>query len=60
MIKPIEVTPTKDENGKETVTLWGRTFDVTGKNKITAFKRDFKIVRPKKTKKIEEEEQKDE
>lgn len=47
-----EVIPTK-KNGKETVTLYGTTVDVTNKDSFTLFKRDYKIVRrkekPKKT-----------
>lgn len=50
-----EITPTKHEDGTETVTLWGKTVDVTKKRKLTLFKRDFKIVRPKaKSKKTDE------
>ncbi len=49
------VTPTKHEDGKETVTLWGKTVDVTKVKKFTLFKREFKVVRPKKAKKADAE-----
>lgn len=52
-----EITPTKHDEGTETVTLWGKTVDVTGKKKLTLFKRDFKIVRPKKAKKEKTEDE---
>lgn len=54
------ITPTKHDDGTESVTLWGKTFDVTGQKKLTAFKREFKIVRPKKVKQTDEEKTEDE
>ena len=44
--------PTKHEDGTETIRIYGKTVDVTGKNTVRVFKRDYKIVRrkPKATK----------
>ena len=51
----MKVIPDIHPDGKETVTLWGKTFDVTGKRKFKAFKREFQIYRPRK-KKVEDTE----
>lgn len=45
-----QVKPTKHEDGTETVKLYGKTIDVTGKKKFTVFKRDYVVDRPKKKK----------
>ena len=58
-----KVTPIKHEDGTETVTLYGTTVDVTGKDTFTLFKREYTVVRPKKTpktKKSKDEESSDE
>lgn len=46
-----EVKPTIHQDGTETVTLWGKTIDVTEKDTFTLFKRDFKLIRETKAKK---------
>ena len=45
-----KVTPTKHEDGTETVRLYGKTVDVTGKKTFTLFKREYKVYRPRKVK----------
>ena len=45
-----KVTPIKHEDGTETVRLYGTTVDVTGLKKFTLFKKDYKVVRPRKKK----------
>ena len=42
-----KVTPTKNDDGTETVKLYGTTVDVTGKKTFTLFKREYKVERPK-------------
>lgn len=42
-----KVTPKKQPDGSETVTLFGTTVDVTGKDSFTLFKQEYKVVRPK-------------
>lgn len=44
----MKVKPTKHEDGSETVTLYGKTVDVTGKDSFTLFKREHEVVRRKK------------
>ena len=44
-----KVTPTKHDDGTETVRLYGTTVDVTGQDTFTLFKREYTVVRPKKT-----------
>jgi len=46
-----KVQPTINEDGTETVTLWGTTVDVTEKDSFTLFKRDFRVIREPKAKK---------
>ena len=43
-----KVKPTKHEDGAETVKLYGKTIDVTGQSTFTLFKKQYKVVRPKK------------
>lgn len=51
-----KVTPTKHEDGTETVRLYGTTVDVTGKKTFTLFKREYKVYRPRvKKEKLEVE-----
>lgn len=45
-----KVTPVKHEDGTETVRLYGTTVDVTGKKTFSLFKKDYKVIRPKKKK----------
>ena len=48
--------PTKHEDGTETIRIYGKTVDVTGKKSVTVFKRDYKIVRPRAKKvKVDDE-----
>ena len=56
-----KVTPTKNDDGTETVKLYGTTVDVTGKKTFTLFKREYKVERPKakKTKESEVKEESD-
>lgn len=51
----MKVKPVK-KGGKETVTLYGKTVDVTGKDKFTLFKKEYVVDRPKK--KVDKEETK--
>lgn len=45
-----KVTPTKHEDGTETVRLYGTTVDVTGLKTFTLFKKEYKVYRPRKKK----------
>jgi hypothetical protein len=47
----MNVKPTKQKDGTETVTLYGTTVDVTGKDSFTLFKRDYTVVRQTKNSK---------
>ena len=42
-------------DGRETVRLYGTDFDVTGKDKLVAFKTEYEIVRPKAKKEKREQ-----
>lgn len=53
-----KVKPTKNEDGTETVKLYGTTVDVTGKKTFTLFKKEYKVYRPRK-KKLEVENDED-
>lgn len=46
-----QVRPETQPDGTETVRLYGTTVDVTNKNSFTLFKKDYKVVRPKQSKK---------
>jgi hypothetical protein len=45
------VTPLKNEDGTETVELYGTIVDVTGKDSFTLFKREYKVERKEAVKK---------
>ena len=45
-----KVTPTKHQDGTETVRLYGTNVDVSRKTEFTLFKKDYKVYRPRKKK----------
>lgn len=46
-----KITPDKHQDGTETVTLYGKTVDVTGKDEFDLFKKHYTVVRETKAKK---------
>ena len=53
-----KIKPTINQDGTETVTLYGTTVDVTKKDTFTLYKREYTLDRPKakKSKKVAETE----